>query len=142
MKDDKQFQREELIYNVTEDILILMEDKNISKNELSRSLNKSKSYVSQVLSGNRNMTLATLSDICFALKIKPIINIPIGGARNLLEESTFVGEPIRKAAKVYQFPEKEFLPIKKSNNTNSLRTPRAVDKITGQKDYGCWAEEM
>ncbi|NMT18967.1 XRE family transcriptional regulator, partial [Vibrio parahaemolyticus] len=47
--EDRAFARDELVYNVTEDLLVIMEDKGISKTELSRSLGKSKSYVSQVL---------------------------------------------------------------------------------------------
>jgi len=67
------YAREDLIYNVTEDLLLQMEDLSVSKVELSRSLNKSRAYVSQLLGGSRNMTLASLSDICFALGIQPKI---------------------------------------------------------------------
>ena len=75
--EERAYAREELVYNVTEDILILLEDMDVSKKELARRLGKSKSYVSQVLSGARNMTLGSLSDICFALDVKPRIELPI-----------------------------------------------------------------
>ncbi|EJE4205056.1 helix-turn-helix transcriptional regulator [Vibrio parahaemolyticus] len=75
--EDRAFARDELVYNVTEDLLVIMEDKGISKTELSRRLGKSKSYVSQVLSGSRNMTLGSFSDICFALGFKPEVNLPV-----------------------------------------------------------------
>lgn len=65
--EDRALAREELIYNVTEDLLVLMERLEVSKKELARRLGRSKSYVTQLLSGARNMTLGTLSDICFAL---------------------------------------------------------------------------
>lgn len=65
--EEKAFAREDLIYNLTEDLLILMETKGITKNSLARQMNKSKSYISQLLNGSRNMTLKTLSDICFEL---------------------------------------------------------------------------
>lgn len=65
---------EELTFNVTEDILIHMEDHGVSKSDLAGKLGKTKSYISQLLSGSRNITLKTLSDICFALNIKPTIN--------------------------------------------------------------------
>lgn len=73
--DERAYQRDELIYNVTEDILVLLEDMNISKKELARRLGKSQSYVTQTLSGSRNMTLSSLSDICFALGKKVGVNI-------------------------------------------------------------------
>lgn len=65
--EEKAFAREDLIYNLTEDLLIVMESKGITKNNLARQMNKSKSYISQVLNGSRNMTLKTLSDMCFEL---------------------------------------------------------------------------
>jgi transcriptional regulator with XRE-family HTH domain len=76
--EEKAYAREELVYNVTEDLLVLLEDLDISKKELARRLGKSKSYVTQVLSGARNMTLGTLSDICFVLGFKPEVKLPVG----------------------------------------------------------------
>lgn len=73
--EDRAFAREALVYNVTEDILVMLEDLNISKKELARRLGKSPSFVTQVLSGARNMTLGTLSDICQALGARPAISI-------------------------------------------------------------------
>lgn len=73
--EDKAYAREELVYNVTEDILVVMEEIKVPKTELARRLGKSKSYVTQILSGVRNMTLGSLSDICFALGVKPCVQI-------------------------------------------------------------------
>lgn len=64
---EKLFARENLVFNVTEDILVAMEKMQINKKELARKLGKSQSYVTQMLSGARNMTLGTLSDIAFVL---------------------------------------------------------------------------
>ena len=75
--EEKAYCREELIYNVTEDLLVILEDMDVSKKELSRRLGKSRSYVTQVLSGSRNMTLGSFSDICFALGFKPEIRLPV-----------------------------------------------------------------
>lgn len=69
--------REDLIYNVTEDLLVIMEDKGITKKELSRLLGKSGAYITQLLNGTRNMTLGTFSDVCFALEISPEIKLPV-----------------------------------------------------------------
>ncbi|UJZ96477.1 helix-turn-helix domain-containing protein [Photobacterium damselae subsp. damselae] len=75
--EDRAFARENLVYNVTEDLLIFLEDNDISKKELARRLGKSKSYITQILSGSRNMTLGSFSDICFSLGFKPEIKIPV-----------------------------------------------------------------
>ncbi len=65
-----QYARDELIYNTTEDLLVLLEDLGLSKSDLAERLGKSRAYVSQLLSGARNMTLGTFSDICFVLGYK------------------------------------------------------------------------
>lgn len=70
----KLYASEELSFNVTEDILIHMEDLDVSKKELAEKLGKTKSYISQLLSGSKNMTLRTLSEICFALNLKPTVH--------------------------------------------------------------------
>jgi transcriptional regulator with XRE-family HTH domain len=75
--EDRIFAREELVYNVTEDLLVILEDLEVNKKELARRLGKSRSYVTQILSGSRNMTLGSFSDICFALGFKPEINLPV-----------------------------------------------------------------
>lgn len=59
--------------NVTEDLLVEMDKQEVSKAELGRKLSKSKAYIGQTLNGERNITLATLSDICFELELKPKI---------------------------------------------------------------------
>lgn len=71
----KKKERESLTYNVTEDILVLMEDLGVDKSELARRLSKPTSYVEQTLSGARNLTLGGLSDIAFALGVKVDISL-------------------------------------------------------------------
>src|SRR5699024_5164707 len=82
--EDRALARAELIYNVTEDILVLMEDLSVSKQELARRLGRSRSYVTQLLGGARNMTLGTLSDISFALGVKPQVSLCDEHARDML----------------------------------------------------------
>lgn len=77
VNEERMYAREDLVYNVTEDLLVILEDLEISKKELARKLGKSRSYVTQILSGSRNMTLGSLSDICFALGFKPEIKLPV-----------------------------------------------------------------
>lgn len=67
----RELARQDLIVSVTEQIWAALEDSNLSKADLARALETSKSNVSQLLSGNRNMTLATLADIGEAVGIKP-----------------------------------------------------------------------
>jgi transcriptional regulator with XRE-family HTH domain len=55
------------LFRVTEDILVAMEDQGISRAELAQRLGLSKARISQLLGGNSNMTIGTLSDIAFAL---------------------------------------------------------------------------
>lgn len=79
--EERAYAREKLIFNVTEDLLVIMEDKEISKSELARRLGKSKSYVTQMLDGARNLTLGTLSDICFALNVDVKVKLPVDSKR-------------------------------------------------------------
>jgi transcriptional regulator with XRE-family HTH domain len=59
--------QERLILDATEAIVELLEEQKISRQELARRLGKSKSFVSQLLSGERNMTLRTLADLGYVL---------------------------------------------------------------------------
>jgi len=61
------FEAERLILEATELILELMEDENVTRTELAERLGKSKGHVSQLLNGDRNMTLRTLAEISYAL---------------------------------------------------------------------------
>jgi len=110
--EERAYAREELVYNVTEDILVALEDLNVSKKELAHRLGKSRSYVTQILSGARNMTLGSFSDICFALGVKPNITVPVKSVLDGMEsngdihwtmEDVVVGtdELIRKAENVF-----------------------------------------
>ena len=73
--DIKMVLRDDLVYNVTEDLLVEMEKQGINKQQLSKKLGKSRAYVTQLLSGKRNMTLGSLSDICFHLNIEPKLKL-------------------------------------------------------------------
>ena len=79
--------RDELIYHLTEDLLVLLESKGIKKSDLARALGKSRSFVSQLLSGQRNMTLGTLSDICLELDVTPVVNVLPSGDKVLKYEN-------------------------------------------------------
>jgi transcriptional regulator with XRE-family HTH domain len=72
----KELARQELIVSVTEQIWATLEDSGLSKADLARALETSKSHVTQLLGGNRNMTLATLADIGEAIGVKPRVIFP------------------------------------------------------------------
>ena len=84
--EDRLYAREGLVYNVTEDILVAMDDLGVTKKELARRLGKSASFVTQTLSGARNMTLGTLSDICFELGFEPRVTAMPVSSENIIQE--------------------------------------------------------
>jgi transcriptional regulator with XRE-family HTH domain len=59
--------QERLILDATEAVVVLLQEQNVSRQELARRIGKSKGFVSQLLSGERNMTLRTLADLGHAL---------------------------------------------------------------------------
>ena len=60
-------EEERLIVAATENIYRLMRDEGISKAELAKRIGRSRAFVSQILTGERNLTLRTLADVCHAL---------------------------------------------------------------------------
>jgi antitoxin component HigA of HigAB toxin-antitoxin module len=63
----KLFEEENLLVSVTELLTEVMETCGIKRAELAKRIGKSKAFVTQVLRGNQNMTLRTLSDLFYAL---------------------------------------------------------------------------
>jgi len=64
-------QQEDLIMQVLEELSRALETKNISKTWLAQRLGKTKGFVSQILSGGRNLTLRTVADVCWATGYTP-----------------------------------------------------------------------
>lgn len=64
---DRLLQEELLITEATELIYELLQRSGTSKSELAERVGKTRSFVTQVLNGTRNMTLRTLADLAFAL---------------------------------------------------------------------------
>lgn len=67
----REYERESLIIEVCEEILAALQANQMTKAELASKLGTSKSHITQLLNGARNMTLRTLADIGFALNRKP-----------------------------------------------------------------------
>lgn len=86
---EREYQRlveqESLILEATEIISELIEESGGTRKDLAEKLERSKGFVTQVLSGERNMTLRTLADFAFALehrvkmKAAPLIEQGDGG---------------------------------------------------------------
>jgi transcriptional regulator with XRE-family HTH domain len=69
----KRLAQEEFILEVTEVICKIMRDKGISRKELSDLMGKSKASISQLLNGERNLTLRTVADILDVLGCRGIL---------------------------------------------------------------------
>jgi transcriptional regulator with XRE-family HTH domain len=66
----KLYFREDLIFEITESICKVMEEKHVTKAELSRRAGVSKSNITQLLSGDQNMRLTTVAGLLYALDSK------------------------------------------------------------------------
>lgn len=74
---------ERLIVEVAESIWAVLEKKKLNKADLANLLEKERSDITQLLDGNRNMTLRTLADIAFALNSH--VKVWIDDGNNALE---------------------------------------------------------
>jgi transcriptional regulator with XRE-family HTH domain len=63
----REFAEERLIVDAAEEIWGAMEREHVSKSDLAKFLGKSKAYVTQTLSGSRNMTLRTFASLAHFL---------------------------------------------------------------------------
>jgi len=85
----KLYFREDLIFETTEAICKVMDEKYISKAELSRLAGVSKSNITQLLSGDQNMRLSTVADLLYALDSKlDVTAVPLD-VDSILESTTF-----------------------------------------------------
>lgn len=91
----KELIRQELIVSVTEQIWEAMEKAKLNKADLARMLGKSKGHVTQLLSGERNMTLATLADLAAAIGVKAQVRLESVAAPGQIRSATpIVANPI------------------------------------------------
>jgi len=70
----RSLRQEEFILEVTEQICKLMKQQGIPRKELAERMGKSKGRISQLLDGEANLTLRTLSDIFAALGHKVVVD--------------------------------------------------------------------
>src|SRR5437016_242042 len=64
---DRLVAQETLLFEAAERVAELIDAADISRTELANRLGKSKGFVTQVLAGDRNMTLRTLADLGYVL---------------------------------------------------------------------------
>lgn len=78
LMEDPEFRRllsiEALVTEASEMIARLMAEQNVSKADLARKLNKSRAWVTQLLSGKANMTVRTLAEVVYALDAEVKLN--------------------------------------------------------------------
>jgi transcriptional regulator with XRE-family HTH domain len=67
------YEQERLLVEATELISTVMETTQTRRGELARRLGRSKAYVTQILRGNRNLTLKTFADVCWALNYRVVM---------------------------------------------------------------------
>ena len=69
--EDPEFRRllsiEALVAEASETVAGLMAEQNLSNADLARRLNKSRAWVTQLLSGKANMTIRTLAEVVYTL---------------------------------------------------------------------------
>lgn len=84
--------QEVLVCRVAEAIWKTMEECGVSKAELAKRVGTTQSSITQMLSGSRNMTLQTLSDICFVLgqEASVVIDKCDDEGRSAAEEGTIL----------------------------------------------------
>ena len=85
----KLYFREDLIFEITEAICKVMEEKQVSKADLSRLAGVSKSNITQLLSGDHNMRLTTVADLLYALDSKLTVSAVPFDIDSMLENAAF-----------------------------------------------------
>lgn len=78
LMEDPEFRRllsiETLVAEASEMIARLMAEQNVTKAGLARRLNKSRAWVTQLLSGKANMTVRTLAEVVYAMDAEVKLN--------------------------------------------------------------------
>ena len=83
-----ELEQETLAFYATEVIASLMAQRKITRTELARRINRSKSYITQLLSGSRNMTFHTFAQLAFALEHRiRLVPVPLASEKNELSKA-------------------------------------------------------
>jgi transcriptional regulator with XRE-family HTH domain len=96
---ERLLRQERFIVEVTELIVKLMKEKGISRKELAERLGKSKGRVSQLLDGEANLTLRTLSDVFAALGHKVTVDVARRSNGKAGHALPYKAQPVRNSWK-------------------------------------------
>lgn len=80
--------QEQLLFDATELISRVMQEERVTKADLAKRLGKSKAFVTQVLRGQSNMTLRTLSDLADVLGY----TVELGAVNHQTSRTVYVGD--------------------------------------------------
>lgn len=116
----KLYFREDLIFEVTEAISRAMKEKGVNKAELSKLAGVSKSNITQLLSGDHNMRLTTISDLLYALDSKlEVSSVPLG-IDSILETFTVTTDDNWIPAKEFTVKESEYNELSELERTEQI----------------------
>jgi len=124
-------EQESLILEATEMLSELIEESGENRKALAEKLGRSKGFVTQILSGDRNMTLRTLADFAFALehrvkvKAAPLVEQGDGGEA--------LGSEGRVMARVFPAAEER---IDRPSERQAGENPRRPVAAEGVGHYG------
>jgi transcriptional regulator with XRE-family HTH domain len=90
----KMLRQEELILQVTESFVEALIETNTTRSELARKLNKTKSFVTQLFRGGRNLTLRTMSDVADAMGYRVQVTLQREHCHTLLTVGWKFHEPV------------------------------------------------
>jgi transcriptional regulator with XRE-family HTH domain len=104
LMEDPEFRKllaiESLVAESSEVIASLMAEQNVSKAALARRLNKSRAWVTQLLSGNANMTVRTLAEVAHVLDAEVKLHAQPSRLENggKVQQSTVSGQRAQRPA--------------------------------------------
>jgi antitoxin component HigA of HigAB toxin-antitoxin module len=141
---EREYQRlveqESLILEATEMLSELIEQSGENRKELAETLGRSKGFVTQILSGDRNMTLRTLADFAFALehrvkmKAAPLIEQGDGGEA--------VGTQAPAMARVYSGTVELLAKTEHEEASDDPRRPLAAEGAGPCSEYFIYCNAM
>jgi transcriptional regulator with XRE-family HTH domain len=85
----REYEQERLVLWTTERIAEVMQQSELTRADLARLLGTSRANVTGLLSGERNLTLRTLADVCFALGYRADLRM------EPLRQGEFVSTPVQ-----------------------------------------------
>ena len=75
LQDQRDLAAEDFILTVSDYLVAAMQHARVNKKELADRLGKTKGHVTQVLTGNRNLTLRSIAEIAHALELTPTFGL-------------------------------------------------------------------